>query len=505
MNALDDLFGNGMREILESRVGVFPLFVYCFNDILTKRLYSGLVNDRRSDRGSEQLGGMHRNSIMHQIKRVSKIRPYLKNFLKSNPNVEKADVMFISRYRPVNINDRQRLKTDYLFNPVVKEVYKSPLRPKMAIVALWGQGRRYTDDRVSNFNLFDFLSLRSLFKSMFRSISLYFKYRKIVSRLSNAQKKMFSEFFSLPSLLFCHLLDFCLDKTIQNLKPKVIVANNEALPFKPYTTHESKLIVLQSALIAEQGERHRNLLFSSFLEDRLLSDYFCVSGSQSESLKQRFLKDTKRIVLTGQPRFDNLAKADELFDRNEIRRKFGLAADRKTLLWTTETHALSLEENKENISTVYDAVNSLENVQLVIKLHPAEDQEALLYRQDQSYSPIIVKGNQDVSELLYICDAMITKFSTTAIEAAILNKPIIVLNLSAEPDIMPYVEKGVAIGVYEKGALVSAIKDVIYKEEVRGKLAKGREEFVYEYAYLQDGKASERVANLMIQLIEETR
>ena len=86
-----------------------------------------------------------------------------------------------------------------------------------------------------------------------------------------------------------------------------------------------------------------------------------------------------------------------------------------------------------------------------------------------------------------------------------LNKPIVVLNLSGEPDAMPYVEKGIALGVYRKEDLIPAIKDALYNREVREKLARCREKFVYEYAYIQDGRASERVANLIKSIATESR
>jgi CDP-glycerol glycerophosphotransferase (TagB/SpsB family) len=337
-----------------------------------------------------------------------------------------------------------------------------------------------------------------------RSTLLRFRYRRTAKRLSIVQKKMFDRSLSLSSLLFYHLLDFCLSKTISSLKPKVIVANDDVLTLKPQTNHHFQLVVLQSALIAEQNEKHKSLLFSSFFEDRLLSDYFCVSGSLSESLKRRFLKDTRNLVVTGQPRFDSLAKADKSFDKDEICRKHGLTGDRKILVWATETHSLPLEENRENVAAICAAVRSLENVELIVKLHPAEDQDALLYREDRHCSPIIVSGSENISESLFVCDAMITKSSTAAIEAAILGKPIIVLNLSREPDIMPYVEEGVALGVYKKEDLVPAITQILYDRETRTKLALARKRFVSDYAYVQDGKASERVANLILHLIERS-
>ena len=45
---------------------------------------------------------------------------------------------------------------------------------------------------------------------------------------------------------------------------------------------------------------------------------------------------------------------------------------------------------------------------------------------------------------------MLTKDSTTAMEAIALNKPVIVLNLGGEPDVVDYVEHCVALGVYKE-------------------------------------------------------
>jgi len=489
MAVINDLFSNGMKEVLQNRVESYPVYVYCFNDILNKRLLIRLENGSLF-RGSRVASGSNVNPPLR------KIRPYLINLLRRRSTVQKTGIMFVSRFRSMGVDEAERVRTDYLFDPVINEICKNPPPLGMALVCVGGQGKHYTDDRVKNFGLFDFLSLRLLLKSLFGSGLLYLKYRRLAKRLSNTQKEIFGGFFTLPSLLFSHLLDFCLGSAIRDLDPEVIVANDDVLVFKPFTHTTCKLIVLQSASVREQVERHRDLLFSGFLDDSLLSDCFCASGSQSMSLKEKFLKDTRKIVVTGQPRFDSLARANEFFHRDKICRKFGLTMSKKILLWATDS-GLPEEESKENISAVYQAASVLENVQLAIKLHPAEDQGAPLYKQNHSYAPIILRGKQPISELLYVCDVMITKASTTANEAAILNKPIVVLNLSGEPDAMPYVEKGIALGVYRKEGLIPAINDALYNREVREKLARCREKFVYEYAYIQDGRASERVANLI--------
>jgi CDP-glycerol glycerophosphotransferase (TagB/SpsB family) len=494
MTVMNGLFEGDVEKILGSRLKCYPVYVYCFNDILNRGLGAELDAERPFRTSAS-------DSVQSVSPKFSKIRPYLRSLFRTKHRVQEAEIVFVSRYRPTTMSGIEGLKTDYLFNPVIDEIFRATKHLKVVLISVGGQAKPYTDRRVRNLSLFNFMSWRLSLTSIFRSSLLYFKYKRTARRLSDNQRKLLRGFFSASSLLFCNLFDLSLSEAIRELNPRVIVANDDTMTFKPYVASHAKLIVLQSASINESTERYRVLMFSDFLEDALFSDYFCVSGLQSKSVKERYLKDTKEILITGQPRFDSLANADKLYDASKIRAKFGLASDRKILLWATDS-GLPLEETRKSISNVYRAASSVENVQLVVKLHPAESQ-VLLYEQDHQCTPIIVKGNQPIGELLYVCNAIITKSSTSAIEAAILKRPVIVLNLSGKPDPVPYVEGGIAIGVHKAEELGSVIKKVLYDREVQEKLARGQEKFVYEHAYLQDGKASKRVSDLIIHSAKE--
>jgi hypothetical protein len=210
------------------------------------------------------------------------------------------------------------------------------------------------------------------------------------------------------------------------------------------------------------------------------------------------------VVVTGQPRYDILAKADEMSSRERIFKELNLSFDKKLVVWMTQTHEhdLSLCENKKNISAVYNAMKQLKNIQLVIKLHPNENKKAPLYRKDKSFKPIIVGRDFNTYELLNACDLVITKYSTTGMEAVALNKPLIVLNLGGEPDRAEYVKEGVALGVYDEKDLKPTIEKLL---KDASELAKNREKFIEKYFYKIDGKATERVVDLIGEMIKERR
>ncbi len=66
---------------------------------------------------------------------------------------------------------------------------------------------------------------------------------------------------------------------------------------------------------------------------------------------------------------------------------------------------------------------------------------------------------------------------------------------------MPYASSGAAIGVYREEDIAPAMRDALYNEEARQRLAVNRKKFVYDYAYKQDRQASKRVAKLIKNMI----
>ena len=134
-------------------------------------------------------------------------------------------------------------------------------------------------------------------------------------------------------------------------------------------------------------------------------------------------------------------------------------------------------------------MKSLEGVSLVIKQHPAEPEKFTeeIMRQIESYgiNAVITPKNSDTYEQLFVCDLMITRHSTTAMEAVALGKPVIILNLSGKPDPVEYVQEGVALGIYNSDDLFAAMKRLLVDDS---ELSAQRERYIEKYLYKIDGK-----------------
>lgn len=224
----------------------------------------------------------------------------------------------------------------------------------------------------------------------------------------------------------------------------------------------------------------------------------------------------EKVVITGNPYFDPIF--DKKIDKEYICGRLGLDPRKGILLLTTlgdvETpfvmpHIIAWY-NEKLATAVIKVMQEFKDKQLVIKTHPHEDD--IIYKQlvaDNNCNNVtIIKDldlyltkDLDLYSIIGICDLLITRASTTGLEAMLFKKPVIWLILSRLKGAVPYIESNAAFGVYNEKYLKDAIENAIGDSEVQKHMKK----FVYDYAYKQDGKASERVVNLIIQMIEESK
>jgi CDP-glycerol glycerophosphotransferase (TagB/SpsB family) len=153
------------------------------------------------------------------------------------------------------------------------------------------------------------------------------------------------------------------------------------------------------------------------------------------------------------------------------------------------------------LDAVYSARLSRPELQLVVKLHPKEDgalQRVMAVEMGLS-DVVIVK--ERLVELLRICDLLVTIHSAVAMEAIAMGKPVVTVNLTGEKDPYPYAGSGAAIGVYKQEDLLPAVYAALEDPKTRRRLDQGRREFVQDHLHGADGRASERIAQLVARLV----
>jgi UDP-N-acetylglucosamine 2-epimerase len=235
-----------------------------------------------------------------------------------------------------------------------------------------------------------------------------------------------------------------------------------------------------------------------------LADKISVPGEFIRDLLINCGIDESRVVVTGRPTYDALIRAEESFKKEQICKKFGLDPTRKIVVYATEN--LLPWETQPLVYALCTIMKKLSDVQFVIKVHPSEPSLSLYERVSKDVGvQCLITRDANIYEILFVCDLMITGFSTAALDAMILDKPVVTMNFTGLEDPIPFAESGAAIGVYRKEETEQAIRDGLYDEAVRERLAKDREKFVFEQAYKKDGKATERIVDLIEQMVSEKR
>jgi len=348
-----------------------------------------------------------------------------------------------------------------------------------------------------------FMDISSIFKAFFLSIKSLFGYR--IGKYWDNYFPLIGKPVKVNSLLNLIISE----KIISLVKPKILFLSCEYCTFHrefTYTAHSNNKIViaLQHGVITPS---HYGYIFGDNRMRDILPDITCVFGQYHyDLLTKNSIYKPEQVVVTGQPRYDILYHADKIYDKEKFIKKYKINPDHKIILWTTQCHGLSEEENIKNFKAVFETMRNLKDVTLVIKQHPGEGRRYTKmigkYLNKYKLNAVVMPKDSDTYEQIFVCDLMMTRHSTTAMEAVALNKPVIILNLSGEPDPVEYVKEGVALGVYKEEDLKPTIEKLLKDDS---ELAKNRKRYIEKYLYKIDGKATERVVKLIGEMIEESK
>jgi UDP-N-acetylglucosamine 2-epimerase len=207
-----------------------------------------------------------------------------------------------------------------------------------------------------------------------------------------------------------------------------------------------------------------------------------------------------RVIVTGAPSYDRIARLSEIYSKKDFAQRYNIEGTRRTLLWTTQCHGLSMSENTRNFEAVLSAMRHLSKTTLLIKQHPGEGRKYTEMIKDflakYDVNAILAPADSDLHEQLYSCDLMISKHSTSIIEAVAADKPVIILNLTKEifPEGSDYVTEGVAVEVQWEQDLVATIRKLL---DDSTELSRNRRRFVEKYLFGLDGKATQRAVSLI--------
>ena len=220
--------------------------------------------------------------------------------------------------------------------------------------------------------------------------------------------------------------------------------------------------------------------------------------------------DKTRLVITGNPDFDNLENMARNFkEKKIIRAKIGSKADLLIFYaanaWKKEIDELGFWD-LDNIKIVNRVFQSLSEdrkakVDMVVKLHPRVPREDFLeisqYIDQDSKGRIKLVSDIDPLDLILASDLTLTPFSTLGIKAVYMRKPCISLQPGLKgKDLLIVSEKGFIPVGYTADDCEREFKKAILNDKYR------QEELPRKAAgFRTDGKATESVKKLVYRML----
>ena len=244
------------------------------------------------------------------------------------------------------------------------------------------------------------------------------------------------------------------------------------------------------------------------------ADKFAAWGQSAKDYLVNGGVSPDKIELVGSPRFQSYRKkslVDEK-ERQGILRELGLDGKHDRLFLLTLQHGnrealfrnihVTFHEELKIVRLLSETMRPLKRDVLCIKFHPQDKLGAGILRYLGADIPSNVKTveHYPIEKILKVTDTLITCFSTTALEALLMDIPVVVINLFSRPFNMDFTKEGVAAGVYNENDLMTVMSDTkkhgAYSDEEK-------ERFLSHQFFRKNTEATERLARLIDNVVLE--
>jgi hypothetical protein len=277
--------------------------------------------------------------------------------------------------------------------------------------------------------------------------------------------------------------------------------------------HKIASIVLQHGSAGE---------YNGFLP--LVANKFAAWGKFTVNWLEKNGVSKSRLYMTGAANFDSYVQQLNEEKRNE---RIEWCKMRNYLLYVTvpsRGYSTGIQpserQNRLLLNVILDAVETMPERTLVIKLRP-RDVHIGFYKAEverRRLKNVYLVDVTDNCKLLNACGAVLTTYSTMAIEALFFGKPVIQLlfpnkrnlmrklyeqKILCDEDVLPLAKCGAALGVESPEELREAIFNIYKNEGLRQSIIDNGKIYLKQHCYEPDGKAALRVIKCIDQLLHE--
>jgi len=285
-------------------------------------------------------------------------------------------------------------------------------------------------------------------------------------------------------------------RTYEIEKPKEIIVSDDSNAYGRTAIEVAKKNKIFTLCI-QHGQLQGNIVVSDG------ADKLIVNGFQDKRyLISQGVKKNK-IIVTGQIRFDNIHKELKI-TREKACIKLGINPKKKVVLFTFQKKVAGENVTQSAIKCFISELKKIKNKEDYEFIISAREDIPLkmLPKSTGNLKFKIIRGGE-IHNLLRAVDVFSTAFSTVAIEAILLEKPVISINIdSKENEYINYTKLGVGFKITKEEDFLRALNNCLENKEFLKKFKISREKFIKDYNYKLDGRALERIINEINKILK---
>ncbi|MFC2036465.1 CDP-glycerol glycerophosphotransferase family protein [Chloroflexota bacterium] len=306
----------------------------------------------------------------------------------------------------------------------------------------------------------------------------------------------FLKHVALPSIV--HTLEVT-RKVIQKEHPHLLVVTDE-------TGLLGKAVAVQGRKwdIPTLNVQHGVRTDSPWIDDQLF-DHFAVFGPSSSKVFVQRGNTPSMFVSTGSARYDRLFRREGIKPRQQVIAELGLDSSQPIVTFASQRAwgRMTPAVKRETLLALLRACQK-SGVQIVVKLrHSQDDYIPVEATREPGWESVCVTADYDLYDLLDASAVVVTVYSTVGMEAVALGKPLLIINLTGQPDAIPYVQEGVAAGAYQPDQVGPALQLLLNTGQPSPGWAQCRQDFIRRHLTSDDGCSAERIARLILNMITD--
>ncbi|MFX1383570.1 MAG: CDP-glycerol glycerophosphotransferase family protein [Promethearchaeota archaeon] len=229
-------------------------------------------------------------------------------------------------------------------------------------------------------------------------------------------------------------------------------------------------------------------------------------------LNQHGLGNNK-MVITGTPRYDEYFKMKKdqklrIKIKDSVYKHFNIDKSRKLYVLAgifghfynySSSYSYNHLEYERFLKMTFKAIKKLSNSHLIVKLRNLEPHSEIPLRIKEALDlpNLSIVTDYKMIDLIVACDCLITGYSSTGIEAMILEKPIIIINFRKSTETIPFNDYNAVFSVSNFEDLLNAMEQSLIKPVP----VENYNKFLKDYIYKTDELSTNRVFNLINNLL----